>query len=271
MSRKVQTKTPQQVSLMRAAGLVVADALDAVRAAAAPGVTTGELDAVAHEVITRAGATASFLGYHGFPGSICASIDAEVVHGIPSPDRPLPAGCLLSVDCGAVLDGWHGDAAITLVVGEVPPAWRRLVEETERALWAGLASARPGARLDEVGGAIETVTRAAGLGTLTGYSGHGIGTAMHMAPDVDNVAGGRHGRLRLAAGMIIAVEPMTTLGSPDTVELADGWTVVTVDGQPGAHWEHTVAITPTGPWVLTARDGGRARLGAGVSALAATT
>jgi len=129
VSRKVQTKTPQQVSLMRAAGLVVADALDAVRAAAAPGVTTGELDAVAHEVITRAGATAAFLGYHGFPASICASVDAEVVHGIPSADRPLPAGCLLSVDCGAVLDGWHGDAAITLVVGEVPRRgadwWRR--------------------------------------------------------------------------------------------------------------------------------------------------
>jgi methionyl aminopeptidase len=247
---------------MRAAGLVVARALDRVRTAVAPGVTTAQLDALAEESIRSEGAVPSFLGYHGFPASICASAGAEVVHGIPGP-RVLQEGELVSIDCGAVLEGWHGDAAVTVAVGECGPELEELSRVTEDALWAGLAAVRPGGRLSDIGHAVEAVVRPYGFGLLEDYTGHGIGTAMHEPPYVPNLAPQGPGRgMVLEPGIVLAVEPMTTLGSPRVDELDDGWTVVTRDGGQAAHWEHTVAVTERGPWVLTALDGGSARLGA---------
>lgn len=261
--RGVTVKTPEQVERMRAAGLVVARALHQVVAAVRPGVTTGELDAIAEASIRDEGAVPSFLGYHGFPGSICASVGAEVVHGIPAPDRPVPEGVLLSVDCGAVLAGWHGDAAVTVPVGACAPELHALSAVTEDALWAALASVRPGGRLSDVGAAVEAVVRPHGFGLLEGYTGHGIGTSMHEPPVVPNLAPRGPGRgMGLQPGIVLAVEPMVTLGDPAVDELDDGWTVVTRDGRQAAHWEHTVAVMPDGPWVLTALDGGAARLGA---------
>ena len=250
---------------MRAAGLVVARTLERLVAAVAPGVTTGELDALAEQSIRDEGAVPSFLGYHGFSGSICASVGAEVVHGVPSRQRVVREGSLLSLDCGAVLAGWHGDAAVTVPVGECGPELHALNEVTERAMWAGLATVRPGGHLSDVGAAVERVVRPHGYGLLDDYTGHGIGTAMHEPPAVPNVAPHGPGRgMELVAGIVLAVEPMAVLGSPDVRELDDGWTVVTRDGRQAAHWEHTVAATPDGPWVLTALDGGAAGLaGAG--------
>jgi methionyl aminopeptidase len=257
----VTVKTPEQVQLMRAAGLVVARALDKLAAAVAPGVTTGQLDALAEDSIRAEGAIPSFLGYHGFPGSICASVGAEVVHGIPRADRVLTEGELVSIDCGAILAGWHGDAAITVPVGDCDPELIRLSEVTEQALWAGLAAVRDGGRLSDVGAAVEGVVRPHGYGLLDGYTGHGIGTSMHEPPYVPNTAPQGPGRgMALEPGIVLAVEPMVTLGSPDVAELDDDWTVVTLDGSQAAHWEHTVAVTPDGPWVLTALDGGVSRL-----------
>jgi methionyl aminopeptidase len=246
---------------MRAAGLVVGRTLDRLVAAVAPGVTTGQLDALAEESIRAEGAVPSFLGYHGFPGSICASVGAEVVHGIPRGDRVLTDGELISIDCGAILAGWHGDAAVTVPVGDCDPALLRLSEVTEQALWAGLGTVRDGGRLSDVGAAVEGVVRPHGYGLLDGYTGHGIGTSMHEPPYVPNTApqGPGHG-MALVPGIVLAVEPMVTLGSPDVRELDDDWTVVTLDGSASAHWEHTVAVTPDGPWVLTALDGGVSRL-----------
>ena len=257
----VTVKTQEQVLLMRAAGLVVARALERVQAAVAPGVTTAALDAIAEESIRGEGAVPSFLGYHGFPASICASAGAEVVHGIPG-DRPLQEGELLSIDCGAILAGWHGDAAVTVPVGECAPDLLALSAVTEQALWAGLATVRPGGRLSDVGHAVEQVVRPHGYGLLEDYTGHGIGTAMHEPPYVPNLAPQGPGRgMHLEPGIVLAVEPMVTLGSGEVEELADGWTVVTADGRQAAHWEHTVAVTADGPWVLTALDGGASRLG----------
>ena len=258
----VTVKTPEQLRRMRAAGLVVATTLQRLVEAVRPGVTTGELDALAERSIRAAGAVPSFLGYHGFPGSICASVGAEVVHGIPSADRVVPEGVLLSIDCGAVLDGWHGDAAVTVPVGECAPELHALSRVTEDALWAGIAAARVGGRLSDIGHAVETCVRPHGYGLLTEYTGHGIGTAMHEPPHVPNLAPRGPGRgPALEAGMALAIEPMATLGSPDVHTLDDDWTVVTDDGAQAAHWEHSVALTPEGPWVLTALDGGAQRLG----------
>lgn len=259
--RGLETKSPEQVERMRAAGLVVAAVLDRVGRAARPGVTTAELDVVAREVIAEHGATSNFLdygGHGGFRGVICTSVNDEVVHGVPGP-RELLEGDLLSVDAGAIVDGWHGDAAITVEVGTVSADDHTLSQVTQDALWAGIAAAVPGARLGDVSHAIET-SIPEGYGILEGYTGHGIGTAMHMAPDVPNV--GRAGKgPELVPGVVIAIEPMVTLGSARSRTLADEWTVVTVDGSRGAHWEHTVAVTADGPRVLTALDEGRERLG----------
>lgn len=242
---------------MRDAGLVVARTLERLAAAVRPGISTGALDALAEESIRAQDAVPSFLGYHGFPGSICASIGAEVVHGIPRSDRVLAEGDLLSIDCGAILGGWHGDAAITVGVGDCDPALLRLSEVTEQALWAGLAAVLDGGRLSDIGAAVEAVVRPHGYGLLDGYTGHGIGTSMHEPPDVPNLAPQGAGRgMELEPGLVLAVEPMVTLGDPAVTELDDDWTVVTLDGRPAAHWEHTVAVTPDGPWVLTALDGG---------------
>jgi methionyl aminopeptidase len=242
---------------MRAAGLVVAQALAATSAAVRAGVTTEELDAVAAGVIAEAGAEPSFLGYGGFPAHVCISVNDEVIHGIPGPRR-LRDGDLVSIDCGAIVDGWHGDAAVTVHVGEDPAeADVRLSEVTRQALRAGIAAARVGATIGDVGHAIVTTVRQAdpGYGIAAGYTGHGIGSALHMDPNVPNT--GRPGRgATLRAGMAIAIEPMITAAGNAVDELDDGWTVVTRSGARAAHWEHTVAITPAGPWVLTATDGG---------------
>ncbi len=259
--RGVTRKTPEQIALMRQAGLVVARTLERLVAAAAPGVTTAALDALAEESIRGEGAVPSFKGYHGFPGSICASVNDEVVHGIPSKDRVLCPGDLLSVDCGAILAGWHGDAAVTVAVGEVDQAALALSAVTEEALWAGLSAVRSGGRLSDIGAAVEGVVRPHGYGLLEDYSGHGIGRAMHEPPYVPNVAPAGPGRgMLLVPGVVLAVEPMVTLGGAAVRELEDGWTVVTQDGRWAAHWEHTVAVTERGPWVLTALDGGAGRL-----------
>jgi len=260
--RGVTVKTPEQVAAMRRAGLVVARTLERLVAAVAPGVSTAALDRLAEQAIRDEGAIPSFLGYHGFPGSICTSGGAEVVHGIPSEQRVLLEGELLSIDCGAILEGWHGDAAVTVPVGDCSEELLQLSQVTEDALWAGLAAARPGGRLSDIGHAVQNLVEQHGYGLLEDYTGHGIGTAMHEPPYVPNLAPDGPGRgMALEPGMVLAVEPMATLGRADVVELEDGWTVVTADGRQSAHWEHTVAVTPQGPWVLTALDGGAARLG----------
>ena len=262
----VQVKTPEQVRLMRAAGLVVGRTLELLRAAVEPGVTTLDLDRIAEKSIRDAGATPSFIGVPSasgpdFPASICASVNDEVVHGIPS-DRVLREGDVISIDCGAVLDGWHGDAAITVPVGEVPPEVLELITVTEDAMWAGFAAARLGGHVGDISAAIERHVRGCGAyGILEDYTGHGIGTEMHQPPHVPNY--GRPGRgERIREGLVLAIEPMVTLGRPDVTELEDGWTVVTDDGRPAAHAEHTFTVTREGTWVLTALDGGAERLGA---------
>jgi methionyl aminopeptidase len=269
---RIQLKTPEQIATMRAAGLVVARALDAMRAAVAPGVSTADLDAIARDVLRDAGATPSFLGYHGYPAVICASVNDRVVHGIPSAAEKLAEGDLISIDFGAIVDGWHGDSAISVPVGAVSPDVAALSAVCEASMWDGLAAARSGARLTDISHAVETSIRNAGsYGIVAGYGGHGIGSEMHMDPHILNY--GRPGKgPRLTPGMALAIEPMVTLGSRATEELDDGWTVVTADGSWAAHWEHTVAILDDGPWVLTAVDGGRAELakrGIELTALAA--
>jgi methionyl aminopeptidase len=261
---RIELKTADQIAAMRRAGLVVARALREMSAAAAPGVSTGELDALARDVLKDEGATSSFLHYDigngPFPAVICASINDRIVHGIPSPSERLEDGDLISLDFGAIVDGWHGDAAVTVVVGEADDESRQLSDSCERALWDGLAAVRAGGRLGDISNAVETSVRASGrYGIVAGYGGHGIGSRMHMEPHVLNY--GRAGKgPKLLAGMALAIEPMITLGSRATRELSDGWTVSTVDGSRSAHWEHTVAVLEDGPWVLTAEDGGRAEL-----------
>jgi len=254
---KFEIKTPAQFLKMRKAGLVVADVLARMVQEAVPGVTALQLDQIAREMLTKAGATSSFLGYHGFPAVICASLNDQVVHGIPN-DRPFADGDLLSVDFGAIVDGWHGDAAVSIEIGSPVPRHTRLSDVTCEAMWAGLAMAVPGNRLSDISHAVESTIRSAGdYGILQEYTGHGIGTKMHMDPSVPNY--GRAGQgPELIPGMALAIEPMATLGTHHVTTLADDWTVVTTDGSFASHWEHTVAITEDGPWVLTAHDGGAA-------------
>ena len=263
---KIELKTPDQIRLMRRAGLVVADALADARAVARPGVTTAELDAAAAAVIARAGATPSFLGYYDYPATICTSVNDEVVHGIPG-DRVLEAGDLVSIDCGAIVEGWHGDSAFSLVLDDADPADLALSAVTERAMWDGIAALWAGDgladRLNVVGNAVEDAVDASGVGygIVEEYVGHGIGTQMHLPPDVLNYRV-RDRLPRLRPGMCLAVEPMITRGTIATETLADEWTVITADGSRAAHWEHTVALFEDGLWVLTAADGGAAELGA---------
>ena len=256
---RIQYKDVDQIRLMRRAGLVVADALEAVRTELRPGVSTAELDAVAEDVIRGAGATPSFVGYHGFPATLCISVNDEVVHGIPG-SRILEAADLVSVDCGAIVAGWHGDSAITAVVGggEPDPADLDLSATTEAAMWHGIAAMAVGERLNAVGAAIEDFVDQR-YGLVEDYGGHGIGTAMHQDPHVLNYRTRDRGP-RLKAGICLAIEPMLTAGAPTTKVLDDEWTVVTLDGRRAAHWEHSVALHDGGLWVLTARDGGEAAL-----------
>jgi len=265
----IEVKTPDQLAIMREAGLVTAAALRAVGSAVQPGISTAELDAIAEREIRAAGAVPSFKGYLGFPATICTSVNEQIVHGIPSLKQVLRDGDVLSVDCGAIVRGWHGDSALTMRVGSAGPGGSYsqedlagLLRACELALWRGLAQAAPGHRLTDISHAVEQAARGAGrYGIIREYTGHGIGTKMHMDPPVPNH--GRAGRGPvLAAGMALAVEPMLVLGSPQTAVLPDDWTVVTEDGSWAAHFEHTVAITDNGPWVLTAEDGGAAAFAA---------
>jgi methionyl aminopeptidase len=252
----VPQRSAGELDAMAAAGAVVAAALRAVQAAAAPGVSTLSLDNIAEAVIRDAGATPSFLGYHGYPASICASVNDRVVHGIPSAGEILSAGDLVSIDCGAVLDGWHGDAAVTFGVGTLDPADEALSAATKESLEAGIAAMTPGNRLTDVSHAIETGTHAAEarygrtFGIVEGYGGHGIGRQMHLDPFLPNEGAPGRGPL-LAPGSVLAIEPMLTLGTRKTLVLDDQWTVTTADGSRAAHWEHTVAVTEDGPRILT--------------------
>ena len=252
---KIEIKSPEQILLMRKAGLVVADVLARMQLEAGPGVTTLQLDKIAREMLTAAGAQSSFLGYFGYPAVICSSINEEVVHSIPN-EIALKDGDILSVDFGAIVDGWNGDAAITIEIGKPRPEQTALSNATRESMWAGLAKAVAGNRLSDISHAIEVVIRNAGnYGILEEYGGHGIGTKMHMDPLIPNYGEPGHGP-ELIPGMALAIEPMATLGSKHVRTLDDEWTVVTTDGSRAAHWEHTVAITADGPWVLTAHDGG---------------
>ncbi len=231
------------------AGKVVAEMHEATRAAARPGVTTAQLDQVARQVLERRGARSNFLHYRGFPAVICTSPNDMIVHGIPGP-YALREGDILSIDCGAIIEGYHGDAAFTMPVGEVSAEARRLIEVTERSLWAGIEQLRPGRRLHEVSRAVQEVAEAAGFSVVREYVGHAIGTAMHEEPQVPNYWPGNGGPA-LKPGMVFAVEPMVNAGSAATRLLEDGWSVVTADGRLSAHFEHSIAVTEDGPEVLT--------------------
>ena len=251
----ITRKSPEEIDRMRRAGRLVGHALSGVVEAVRPGVALLELDALAERVIRDGGGIPSFLGYHGFPATLCLSPNDWIVHGIPN-GYVLQEGDILSIDCGAIVEGWHGDAAVTVPVGQVDDAARRLIETTERAMWAGIAQVRAGNRLSDIGHAVERVAAAPGYGVVREYVGHGIGTRMHEEPQVPNY--GRPGRgLRLEVGLALAIEPMVNEGSPESRVLDDGWTVVTRDGSRSAHFEHTVAITPQGPEVLTLLDNAR--------------
>lgn len=246
----IPRRSANELREMRAAGRVVAEMHAAIRSAARPGVTTAALDRVGRDVLERRGADSNFFGYHGFPGVICASVNDEVIHGIPG-SRVLADGDLLSIDCGAIVNGWHGDAAFTMGIGSISPEAQRLIDTADAALAAAIREMRPRRHLGDVGAAVEAVVTAAGYGNPRHYCGHGIGRAMHEDPDVENR--GKPGRgHELLAGMVLAIEPMLLAGGSDDVfELDDGWTIATADGSLAAHVEHTVLVGPNGPEILT--------------------
>jgi methionyl aminopeptidase len=255
----VPARTAGELEAMAAAGAVVGAALTACVRAVRAGASTADLDAVAEQVIRDAGAVPSFLGYHGFPASICSSVNDRVVHGIPSVTEVLAEGDLVSIDCGAILDGWHGDSALTVGVGALTPEEEQLSTACRTSMEAGIAAMVAGNRLTDVSHAIETETRAAGVrdgrvyGIVDGYGGHGIGRVMHAEPFLANEGAPGRGP-RLVEGSVLAIEPMLTLGTTETRTLSDDWTVVTIDGSRAAHWEHTVAVTADGPRILTTRS-----------------
>jgi len=255
--RRVTLKSPAQIEKMAVAGRLVSDVLERMASEVRPGITTAQLDELAEEMIRAAGGTPSFIGVPGrrapYRHSLCISLDEEVVHGVPG-SRRIRDGQLVSIDAGAIVDGWHGDAARTFIVGEVPGAVRDLVAATERAASVGIAAAVPGNYLSDISGAIEDVAKAAGYGIVRAFVGHGIGTEMHEEPQVTNYRTGSRGR-RLEAGLCLAIEPMFTLGGDDVRIKPDGWTVYTADGSMSAHWENTIAITAQGPRILTERAG----------------
>lgn len=259
LDRGIEIKSPAQIEVMRAAGLVVEETLRLLRESARAGMTTLDLDVLAEERIRDLGATSNFKGYHGFPGTICTSVNDEVVHGIPG-GRRLEDGDVVSIDCGAIVDGWHGDAALTVAIGAVPPAVRELMRVCEESMWRGIAAAGRGGRVSDIGHAVESYVRGEGsYGIVEDFVGHGIGTAMHQPPNVPNY--GKRGRgPKLVRGLVLAVEPMITTGTIETRTLEDDWTVVTADGSWSAHFEHTFTLTDSGTWVLSAYDGGRAKL-----------
>ncbi|GAA3698319.1 type I methionyl aminopeptidase [Zhihengliuella alba] len=260
-SSKIEYKSNPQILKMREAGLILAEALDATVAAAAVGKTTAELDQVFESVITGHHATSNFKGYHGFPATICASVNEEVVHGIPG-ERVLQDGDVLKIDGGCIVDGWHADSARTVIVGTADPADQRLSDVTEEAMWRGIAALAEARFVGEIGEAIDDYVSeqdGARLGILEDYVGHGIGSEMHMPPDVLNYRSGHRGP-RVKPGMCLAIEPMLVRGDIETAVLEDDWTIVTTDRSRASQWEHTVAVTMAGIWVLTAHDGGAERL-----------
>lgn len=234
---------------MRAAGKVVAEMHEKIRAAIRPGVTTAELDQIGRAVIDARGATSNFLGYHGYPAVICASPNDVIVHGIPG-NIVLNEGDIISIDCGAVVEGWHGDAAFTIGVGEIDPEAQRLLDVTEASLMAGIKAMKPNNTLGDVGAAVQAVVEAAGFSVVRDYVGHGIGRKMHEQPEVPNYGTAGKG-MTLFEGMTLAIEPMVTMGDYETFVDSDGWTVLSADGSWAAHFEHTVAIGANGPEILT--------------------
>ncbi len=266
----VEIKTPEQIAKMREAGLVVAAIHEACGAAAVPGVSTKELDEIAAKVLADHGAKPNFLGYGGFPGNICTSVNDVVVHGIPDRATVLESGDVISIDAGAIVGGWHGDAAVTVFVGSGhSPELVELSRVTEESMWAGIAAFRAGDRLIDISRAIESYIRrqprpsSGKYGIVEDYGGHGIGSQMHMDPHLLNYVSRKRGRgIKLVPGVCLAIEPMVSLGTAKTHVLRDDWTVKTDDGSVACHWEHSIALTEQGPLVLTAVDGGRARLAA---------
>jgi methionyl aminopeptidase len=268
----IQIKTLEQLKLMRKAGLVVAEALNLMKAAIAPGVTPLELDAIAADYLEANNAIPSFLNYHGYPNVICASVNHEVVHGIPN-ERPLVEGDLISIDFGAIVDGWHGDSAFSVGVGKIDPEDQKFMDTCEESMWRGIAAAKVGGHLTDISHAIESYIQSQGkYGILREYGGHGIGTEMHQDPHVVNYGPPGLGA-ELTVGLALAIEPMITRGTEKMKTLSDGWTVIAGDKSNGAHFEHTFALLPDGkPFVMTAIDGGAAdlgRLGVEISALLA--
>jgi methionyl aminopeptidase len=256
----IQIKTLDQLQTMRKAGLLVRSTLDLIRANIKAGITTSALDAIAEANIKRGGGTSNFKGYHGFPATICVSINDEIVHGIPG-ERMIMQGDIVSVDCGAIVDGWHGDAAFTMIVDPVDEERQTMLDVCEESMWHGIAAGSVGAKLSDIGHAIEKHIVSQGkYGILREYGGHGIGTAMHMEPHIFNYGKPGHGPT-IEVGMVFAIEPMITLGTDKTKVLSDNWTVVTTDKSHGSHFENSYCIAPDGkPFVLTEVDGGRANL-----------
>jgi methionyl aminopeptidase len=263
----VTLKTSDQIAKMRAAGVIVAAMLDATRAAVKSGVTTAVLDRIAADVLKRAGATSSFLGYYGYPATICTSVNEQIVHGIPS-KRRLKDGDIVGIDAGAIVDGWHADAAITVPVGAISPEAERLIKVTREALQRGIAAAKVGNRLGDIGAAVQQYAEGQGFSVVRNYVGHGIGRDMHEAPQVPNYGAADLGR-EIKEGLCIAIEPMLNVGGIATRVLEDQWTVVTEDGSLSAHFEHTIACLADGPVVLTSLEGGS--VGAGKARADRTT
>ena len=257
----IELKTLEQLKSMRKAGLVVADTLKLIKQSAQIGMTTLDLNEIAVTNLAKHGAKSSFLGYHGFPAVICASVNEEVVHGIPN-KRKLVSGDLLSVDFGAIIEDWHGDAAISFGLGEIDPADQKLMDVCEESMWRGIAAGKKGGKLTDISAAIEGYINSQGkYGILREYGGHGIGSAMHQEPHILNFGPAGNGP-ELVAGMALALEPMITRGNERTKVLSDDWTVVSYDSSKGAHFEHTYTIAPDGKaFVLTALDGGKEQLG----------
>ena len=256
----IQIKTLDQLKTMRRAGLLVRSTLDLIKSQIKAGISTSALDAIAEANIKRGGGTSNFKGYHGFPATICVSINEEIVHGIPG-ERMIMPGDVVSVDCGAIVDGWHGDAAFTMIVDPIDQEQAKMLAVCEESMWVGIAAGAAGAKLSDIGHAIESYINAEGkYGILREYGGHGIGTAMHMEPHILNYGKPGNGP-KIEPGMVFAIEPMITMGSERTRVLEDNWTVVTVDKSRGSHFENSYCIAPDGkPFVLTATDGGRADL-----------
>lgn len=250
-------KSPAEIEAMKISGCLSAAVLREVGARCVPGVSTLELDEFAEHYIRSHGGTPTFKGYGGYPGSICASINEQVVHGIPSSKVKLKSGDIISIDVGATVDGWAGDNAWTFAVGKIAPEKKKLLEVTEKCMWAGISAARVGNRLGDIGHAVQSVAKQAGFGVVRDYTGHGIGRAMHESPNVPNF-GMRHVGMKLEEGMVLAIEPMITMGTHKTRVMGDGWLVVTQDGKSAAHFEKTVAITADGP-VLVSVEPGRTR------------